>query len=353
MTGDLSREFITVRLVKCNGLDLSLFQFDCDLTFAVFFFNADRTLYARYGTRSRRDADKDVSLEGLAATMREVLLLHSDYPANAASLAGKQPVAVSHLTPEVYPSLVEFKAKLDYEGRVASSCIHCHQIRDAQRNVIREQEKSIPDSLMFPFPSAEAIGLSFDKQTRSTVIVAKNSAAESAGLKSGDEIDLFNSQKIASESDLRWALDRLNDEKSVPVVVNHREARVELTLQLPKDWRSRDEISWRPTTWDLRRMATGGMVLKPATDSQRAALGISATQMALIADHVGQFNNHARAKEAGLQKGDVILEFDRRDDFINESGLLAYGLQQKKPGDEVAIKYWRSGKTHTTKIKLQ
>jgi hypothetical protein len=38
---ELSQEFVTVRLVKCNGLDLSLFQFDYDLTFAVFFFNSD------------------------------------------------------------------------------------------------------------------------------------------------------------------------------------------------------------------------------------------------------------------------------------------------------------------------
>ena len=47
-------EFVCVRLVQANALDLTLFQFDYDLTFAVFFMNTDRTIYGRYGTRSER-----------------------------------------------------------------------------------------------------------------------------------------------------------------------------------------------------------------------------------------------------------------------------------------------------------
>ncbi len=46
----LLEPFVRVRIVGTNGLDLSLFEFDTDQSFCVFFFNADRTLYARYGT---------------------------------------------------------------------------------------------------------------------------------------------------------------------------------------------------------------------------------------------------------------------------------------------------------------
>ena len=40
-------QFVTVRMVQGNGMDLSLFQFDYDMSFAVFFLNADRTISGR------------------------------------------------------------------------------------------------------------------------------------------------------------------------------------------------------------------------------------------------------------------------------------------------------------------
>jgi len=344
---------VSVRLVKCNGLDLSLFQFDSDLTFAVFFFNADRTLYARYGTRSQHDADKDVSLEGLAATMRTVLALHAEYPGNATKLAKKQPVAVEQPTPESYPLLSQFKPELDYGGRVAGSCIHCHQIRDAQRMIVRQQNKTMPDPVVFPFPSPRTIGLSFDKQTRSTVQVEEDSSAGLAGLRNGDEIEQIDGQQVASEADFQWALNRLPDDNPVAVVINRAGKPVSLSMHLPEGWRRKGDISWRPTSWDLRRMVTGGMVLKPIPDSTRESMGLSADEMALVADHVGQFGAHARAKQAGLVKGDIVLEFDGRADFQSESELLAYGVQQKKPGDEAGIRYRRGNETHSTKIRIE
>ena len=48
----LQQQFVCVRLVQMNGLDLSLFQFDYDQTLAALFLNADGTVYGRYGTRA-------------------------------------------------------------------------------------------------------------------------------------------------------------------------------------------------------------------------------------------------------------------------------------------------------------
>jgi len=47
----LMERFTTVRVVQAYALDLSLFQFDGDLTLAVVFLNADGTVYGRYGSR--------------------------------------------------------------------------------------------------------------------------------------------------------------------------------------------------------------------------------------------------------------------------------------------------------------
>ena len=50
----LLEKFVCVRQVATNGLDLRLFQFDTDQSFAVFMLNADGTIYGRFGTRSHR-----------------------------------------------------------------------------------------------------------------------------------------------------------------------------------------------------------------------------------------------------------------------------------------------------------
>ena len=51
--GRCSRSSSACAIVSTNGLDLSLFQFDTDQSFAVFLLNADGTIYGRFGTRSR------------------------------------------------------------------------------------------------------------------------------------------------------------------------------------------------------------------------------------------------------------------------------------------------------------
>ena len=74
-------------MVKANGMDLSLFQFDYDLTFAAFFMNADKTIYGRYGSRSEmKDAAKDISIDGFRKALAAALEIHKNYPANKASL---------------------------------------------------------------------------------------------------------------------------------------------------------------------------------------------------------------------------------------------------------------------------
>jgi hypothetical protein len=98
--------FVCVRIVQANGMDLSLFQFDFDLTFAAFFMNADKTIYGRFGSRSdREDAMKNVSVEGFRQALAAALEVHRRYPANKASLAGKRGPAPRYRVPEEYPSL--------------------------------------------------------------------------------------------------------------------------------------------------------------------------------------------------------------------------------------------------------
>ena len=81
---DLMDKFVCVRMVQGNGMDLTLFQFDYDLTFAAFFMNSDRTIYGRFGSRSDHDnAEKDISIEGFRQAMLAALDLHRPHRACA------------------------------------------------------------------------------------------------------------------------------------------------------------------------------------------------------------------------------------------------------------------------------
>ena len=127
---------------------------------------------------------------------------------------------------------------------------------------------------------------------------------------------------------------------------------MDLTLDLPEGWR-RGDISWRATTWDLRRMGLGGLRLEELTDEQREEAKLPRDGMALRVEHVGEYGEHAVAKRAGFQKGDILVSFDGRTGRMSESELLAYTVQRKRPGDEVAVTVLRNGERETLKFALQ
>src|SRR5689334_12689596 len=85
-------QFVCVRAVEMEGVDLSLFEFDYDCTWMAFFLNADKTIYGRYGTRASSSADVgiDVSIEGFKRALQGALEIHAGFPANKASLLAKR-----------------------------------------------------------------------------------------------------------------------------------------------------------------------------------------------------------------------------------------------------------------------
>lgn len=70
---DLMDQFVCVRIVQANRIDLTQFQFDFDQSFAAFFMHPDKTLYGRFATRSRHPESHDISLPGLRKAMAAVL----------------------------------------------------------------------------------------------------------------------------------------------------------------------------------------------------------------------------------------------------------------------------------------
>jgi hypothetical protein len=350
---DLLDRFVCIRIVQANAMDLDHFRFDFDLSFAVLFMDADLTIYGRFGTRSDRPEEQDISLQGLRKAMAEALRLHRDGAAAKPSLAGKQVKPSRYRTPRDYPSLSgQYKAELDYAGSVARSCIHCHQVRDAERQVYRSAGERLPDDVLYPYPDPEVIGLKLDPEEMAKVErVAPGSSADRDGFRPGDEIVTLDGQPLLSIADVQWVLHNAPATAKRPARVRRDGTILDLTMTLEDGWR-RGNISWRPTTWGLRGIALGGMKLDDLGDEDRRRMTLAAGRMALKIDHLGEHGEHGIAYRAGLRKGDLIVAVDGRDRRMSESQLLDYALRQKRRGDRVTLTVLRDGDRKTLSYTL-
>jgi serine protease Do len=353
---ELLDRFVCVRIPQGNHLDLSQFQFDYDMSFAVMYLHHDGTILGRFGTRTgQKNEEEDMHLAGFAESMTRAAELHQNIDRLRPALAAKRGPASSVAVPEEFPSLKgKYSDRIDYEANTAKSCIHCHQIREAQRLTYRTAGEPVPDALLFPWPGLSVLGLKADPRTATTITaVQPASIAGKAGVQPGDRLASMNGQPLVSVADAQWVLQQSGDSGQIALEVQRGNQTVGLTLDLPKGWRRTADISWRVTTWDLRRMAFGGMVLEPMTDAERAELNLPADKLALRVKHVGQYGEHARAKQAGFVKGDIVVSFDGRTQPQTESELLAYGMQQKRTGDKIEIGVLRDGVKKTFTVALQ
>jgi serine protease Do len=353
---ELMDRFVCVRIPMANGMDLSQFQFDYDLSFSAFFMHPDGTIYGRFGTRSSAsDAEKDISLEGFAAALRASLALHAAYPGNRDVLSGKQPRPVKYRTPDEFPSLRgKYPAQLNYEGQVVQSCMHCHQIRDAQREVYRNAAEPIPEQELFPYPMPQVVGFALDPKTCGTVShVTPGSPAAQAGLREGDELLALDGQPIVSIADVQWVLHHAPQAGSLTAQVRRGPATQALRIELPAGWRRASDISWRVSTWPLRRMVTGGLVLEDLPDDRRRALGLRNDELALLVRHVGQYGAHAAARRAGFQTGDVLVAVPGISGRVSEAEFLTTLVNNTRPGRNLNVTVLRGTQRHTLSLPQQ
>lgn len=352
----LLEKFVPLRIVSTNGLDLSLFQFDTDQSFAVFFLREDGTIYGRFGTRSHRtNWVGDVSVSGLARAMEGALELHSDFERVKDSLAGKRGPAPQFARPELFPGLKDkYKSTINYAGDVVKSCIHCHQIGDEIREEYFRRHEVLPDSILFPYPHPKSLGLTLDPKERATVIdVEPGSAAEKAGFQANDRIQTLAGQPLLSTADVQWVLHQTPATgATVTAHILRNGQPLERSLKLDDGWRQRDEISWRSSSWNLRRRGLGGFFAVDLSADDRTKLKLDSGKMGFLIQHVGLYPPHDVAHKAGLRKGDVLIGFDGRTDFTRETDLLKYALRDKRPGDTVKLQILRDASPQTITITL-
>jgi S1-C subfamily serine protease len=246
-----------------------------------------------------------------------------------------------------------YTSTLAKSGNIARSCIHCHQIRDAERNMVRNNGEPFDPKNLFPYPLPDTIGIRLSPDHQSRVLaVEAGSPAYRAGVKKGDDVARLNGQVMLSPADFQWVLHNAKDGDLLLLGINRDGKVMEQAISLEKGWREKSDLSWRPTSWNLRRMATGGLRLENMTNEEEKAAGIDSGKMALRVKHVGQFGEHATAKKAGFQVGDVLIGVDGRDDLLRETDLFAYGVARPK-GQKMNVQVLRNGNRISLQLPLQ
>jgi hypothetical protein len=330
-------QFVCARVINANALDLSLFQFDYDLSLSALMFNADGTVYGRFGSWTHQKNQHDKSTAGFKRALETALEIHRGYPANIASLAGKQGVPSPYKTPVNIPALTgKYRMELDWQGKVVPSCVHCHQIGDALRLTYRKKNETIPSELIYPMPPSDTVGLTLAQDGAARIeSVAAGSAAERAGFRPGDDISQFAGQRPISIADVSWALHRSPESGSLTALVKRGSEEKSLKLELAPGWRNKSDISRRVGTWEMRALATGGLLLEDLSDEARTGRGLKKDSLALFVKHAGEYGKHAAAKKAGFKKNDVIVEIDGLNNRLSEGEVIGHLLQKHRAGDQV------------------
>lgn len=343
-------KFVRVRLVRAETLDLSIFRFDPDLSFVVFFLGPDKTVYGRYGTRSDfYEAEREISLASLKEAMSAALDWHANSSELKDSFAAKRGPAPKYKKLADYPSARTGRGGRGGRGGFGGGgrCTHCHDLRTAEQFAYRQAGEPMPENVLFSWPLPDAAGLRLDPKKKAAVTkVWEKSPAEKAGFQPGDEILKFEGQPILSIADVQWVLHNAGVEDDLTAEIMRDGKPMKVDMHLDKDWRRYVDISWRTTTGVLRRNLMNGIEYRDVPVEEREELGIARTVVALKAAR------GVSRTTGDIRRGDVIVGVDGDQKYMSEGDLIAYFAQEKKRGDEVVFTLIRDGKRLDVKIPV-
>jgi serine protease Do len=160
--------------------------------------------------------------------------------------------------------------------------------------------------------------------------VMEDSPAAKAGVRTGDVIVEFAGEKVADSSKLPAIVAGTDVGETVKMTVIRDKKRVPLSVKLG-ELKEEKVVAAAPQSSNL------GMTVQNLTPALAKNLGMERAQGVVIT----AIDPQSAAAEAGLQRGDVILEVNRQK--IADAGELRKSVDQVKPGENLLFLIQRSG----------
>ena len=331
--GKQLRNYVCVRIIRMDNVDIGLFEHDRNNTIYFYLLNADEQIYMRYGGRDSRSADSYLNLDSLALAAAKGLDLHKQY--QAGQLAKKpRPKEDSARN---YSMLVERTFK-------SNACVECHLIGDFQ-NLHREKDGTLDKLVhLFRSPDLRTIGIELDVP-KGLVVRDVSGAAKAAGMQAGDRIAKWEGDTIWTFADAQWRYDKVpRTAKSTRVTVDRAGVMVDLTIALPVRWWWTD-TRYRQSSIEPRSYFDD----RPLTAEEKGKLGLPLDGLASYVKYVSSMAYSVAAHD--LKVGDIILSVDGKDRDEHADTASLYIVLHKTPGDTGTMEVLRDGKKLSMPLK--
>ena len=319
-------QYVCVRIVRMDDVDVALFDRDWYNTLYFFILNADEQIYMRYGGRDAASPDSYLNIDSLELAARQGLELHQRY------LKGELPKKErpKPMFPRENPLLVK-------RTFAQNACVECHLIGDFQ-NLVKEQNGTL-DKLrdLYRSPDIKTIGIQLDVP-KGLVVKAAQGAVATAGMKAGDRIAALNGTPVWTFGDLQYEYDKVDRKaQQVKLTVDRAGKPVDLSVALPARWWQTD-VRYRQSSIDPRSYFED----RPLTPEEKAKFGLKPDGFASEVKYVADFAKVMKSHD--LQVGDVIAAVDgvERDEIAVTADM--YIKLHKKPEEPVTLDVIRAGK---------
>lgn len=176
--------------------------------------------------------------------------------------------------------------------------------------------------------------------------IAKGSPAERAGIVRGDVILEFSGKEIKSVGGLRnmVAQSKVGSQVKLRILRNGKEHEVSAVIaELPKEAAGSPS---EPSSEDIERNAFSGIAVMDLSKEIARQLGLGANEKGVV---VARVESGSAADEAGVKKGDVIQEIDRKK--ITRVGEYNSIVAAIKAGDTTLLFVNRAGRRFYITIK--
>ncbi len=331
--GKVMSEYVCVRVVRMDDVDVGLFDRDWNNAIYFFVLNADEQIYMRYGGRESRSPDTYNSLDSLRLALEQGLVLHRRH-LDGALPAPPRPKA---MFPREMPLLVQ-------RTFAQRQCVECHLIGDFQ-NIQRERDGALDKlSQLYRSPDIKTVGIALDVP-KGLVVKEATGAAAAAGMQAGDRISAWNGVPVYTFGDVQYRYDKVDRHAaSVNVTVDRAGHPVDLTLALPQRWWWTD-LRFRQSSVDPRLDFED----RPLSLENKQKLGLKLDGFASQVKYVAEFAKVRQTHDLHLDDIIVAVNGVERDEFANTAEL--YLKLHTKAGDSASLDVLRDGKRITLPIK--